>query len=138
MLAQRRHEVRRYSVPRRPRTARPAGRKKIGAFQKMLGNSMVCILVLAAAVCFMLTLYVGAYAKVTETGCRRGELQSRLRAVRSENEELRATLNALRQPDRVAEFGLAHGMQPAGDNMTYLKLADEPHVAQNLEARNTR
>jgi len=105
--------------------------------RKLLCNRMICILLLASVVCAVLTVYAGAYARVTEEGYRKGELLSHLRDLKVQNEELRVTLDALRQPDQVAEFALANGMHP-GDRMAYLKPADEPRLARNIGGQDVR
>jgi hypothetical protein len=89
-------------------------------------------LLLAVVVCLVLTVYVGAYARVTEEGYRKSELLTRLGELRHENEKLAVTLDSLRQPSKVAGFAQENGMC-IGDKMVYLKRVGESHLAQNTE-----
>lgn len=126
MIAQKKLEVRQHSAKK------AAGRKKKGLLLKVFSNKMACILLLASVVCFVLTVYVGAYARVTEEGYRKGELLANLKDLRIENEKLEVTLDNLRQPGRVAIFAQENGML-VGGKMVYLKPQVEPHLAQNAQ-----
>lgn len=110
----------------------PRRRRRTNLLHALLHNRMACVLILALAVTSMLSVYVGAYARATEMGYHRAELLSRLKTFRLENESLRLKLETMRQPDSIAEFAIANGMEQ-GENMAYLKLTDQPRVAQNVE-----
>lgn len=98
----------------------------------MLSNNMVGILLLASMVCFVLTVYVGAYARVTEDGYHKAELLTQLKELQVENEKLSVSLDNLRQPGRVAVFAQESGMR-VGDKMVYLKPQTDSHLAQNAQ-----
>ncbi len=126
MLAQKKLEVRQHSAKK------AAERKKKSLILRIFANKMVGILLLASIICFVLTVYVGAYARVTEEGYHKGELLSQLRDLRIENEKLEVNLDNLRQPARVAQFAQENGML-AGEKMVYLDTQVESHLAQNAQ-----
>jgi cell division protein FtsL len=126
LLAQRRYEV------VRPVSARPRKRRRVGFLRALIRNRMACVLLLALAASFILSVYVGAYARATETGYHRGELLAQLKSLRLENERFRLQLEELRQPDRIAEFALASGMEQ-GRAMVYLRPVEQPSIARNLD-----
>ncbi len=126
MLAQRKHEVRQHTVTRAPR------RRKRSLILRLFSNKTLGILLLASAICSVLIVYVGAYARVTEEGYRKAELLSKLKELRVENEKLSVTVDRLRQPDRVAVFARENGMS-VGNKMVYLKPEVESHLAQNAQ-----
>lgn len=124
MLALKKQDVKQYTA------SKTTKRRKVHLLRKLFANQMVGILLLAAVVCLLMTVYVGAYARVTEEGYRKSELVSRLDELQHENEKLAVTLDNLRQPGRVAAFAAENGMH-VGDKMVYLKPEGEPHLAQN-------
>lgn len=125
-MAQKKLEVRQHSAKK------SAGRKKKSLILRMFSNKMVGILLLASVICFVLTVYVGAYARVIEEGYHKGELLSQLRDLRIENEKLEVNLDNLRQPSRVAQFAQENGML-IGEKMVYLEAQVTPHLAQNAQ-----
>ena len=126
MLAQKKQAVRQYSGNRGSK------RRKKNILLRMLANRMVGILLLASVVCFVLTVYVGAYARVTEEGYHKAELLAQLKELRVENEKLSVSVDNLRQPGRVAAFAQENGML-VGDKMVYLKPQTDSHLAQNAQ-----
>jgi len=126
MLAQRRYEA------VRPAARRLRKRRRTNFLRALIRNRMACVLMLALAVSFILSVYVSAYATAMETGYHRTELLSRLKVLRQENESLRLKVEALRQPDNIAEFAIANAMEPSTD-IAYLTATTQPHVARNLE-----
>ncbi|MDI6826948.1 MAG: hypothetical protein QME62_00530 [Armatimonadota bacterium] len=132
MLAQKRHEVR-YEVA--PRVIR---RKRKGLVGLILGNRMLKILMVAVACFSVLTVYVGAHAKVIKQGYEKAYLQSRLKALEIENQELRVQLDILRQPDRITKLAIANGMVPA-QQMAYVQCPiRELWVAENTAGYEAR
>jgi len=131
MLAQRRHEVL-LPIDRRPR-----GRRRKSLLRMLVRSRMACVLLLAVAVSFVLSVYVGAYARATENGYHKSDLLGCLRAVSIENESLRLNLDAIRKPDDIEGFALANGMVQ-GSKMAYLKSIREPRVARNVERQDMR
>ena len=131
MLAQRRHEIARAAA------FRPRRRRRANLVHALTHNRMACVLMLAAAVSFLLGVYVSAYARATESGYERTELLSYLRQVRLENESLRLQLEGLRQPDEIAAFALESSMEQ-GKKMAFLRPVKQPHVAQNTEHADIR
>lgn len=125
MLAQRRYEA------VRPAARRLRKRRRTNLLRALIRNRMACVLMLALAVSFILSVYVSAYARAMETGYHRTELLSRLKVLRQENESLRLKLEALRQPDNIAEFAIANAMEPSTD-IAYLTPTTQPHVARNF------
>jgi len=99
---------------------------------------MASILVLAAAVCFLLTVYVSAYARVAEEGYRKSDLLSYLRALKIENQELRVQRDVLRRPDRITELAAAAGMVPS-QQMAYVRCpVQQLWVAENTTVNDAR
>ena len=131
MLAQRRHEA------ARPVAFRPRRRRRGNLLRALTHNRMACVLMVAAAVSFLLSVYVSAYARATEHGYERTELLSYLRQVRLENESLRLELEGRRQPDEIAAFATGSGMEQ-GQKMAFLRPVEQPHVAQNTEHADIR
>ena len=127
MLAQSRYEVARPTA-----VLRPKRRRRVGLLRKLFRNRMLCVLLLALSALFVCSFYVGAYAKATETGYQRGELLSQLKTLRLENEQLRLKLEELRQPERIALFAVANGMEQ-GTRMTYVRAIEQPNIARNLD-----
>ncbi len=128
MIAQKRQEV------MRPVVVRPRARKakRPNLLRAMIQNRMVCVIMLALAVSVMLSVYVTAYAKATETGYHRGDLITKLKDLRLENETLRLKLEQVRQPDEIAKYALANNMEQ-GTRMVYLAPNVEQKVARNLD-----
>jgi cell division protein FtsL len=87
---------------------------------------------LAVSVLFVLSVYVSAYARATETGYKRSDLVSQLKDVRQENEMLRLKLEQLRQPDQIGAYAQSKGMEQSV-NMVYLKPAVQPNIARNID-----
>jgi len=131
MLAQRSHEV------ARPVAFKPRRRRRANLLHTLTHNRMACVLMLAAAVSFLLSVYVSAYARATENGYQRTGLLSHLRQVRLENESLRVQLEELRQPGEIAAFAARTGMEQ-GKRMAFLRPVKQPHVAQNTEHADIR
>lgn len=128
MIAQRRHEV------MRPVTIRPRARKakRPNFLRALIHNRMACVVMLALAVSMVLSIYVSAYATATETGYHRGELVAQLKKLRIENEMLRLKLEEARQPDQIAAFAVASGMEQ-GTKMVYLAPNEQQNIARNVE-----
>lgn len=126
VLAQRRYEV------ARPASARPRRRRRIGILRAFIRNRMACVLVLALTASLVFCIYVAAYARATETGYQGGELLGQLKSLRLDNERLRLKLEELRQPDSIAEFALASGMEQ-GKMMVYLRPIEQPNIARSLD-----
>jgi len=131
MLAQRRHKAA-FSVACRPRR-----RRRRSLLRVLARSRMACVLLLAVAVSFVLSVYVSAYARATENGYHKSELLTRLRAVTVGNESLRLKLDSLRKPDDIEVFAVANGMAQ-GSKMAYLKSTHQPRVAQNVEGERMR
>jgi len=126
MLAQRKYEVVRPTV-REQRRDRPFN--LLGA---MICNRMVCVLALGMAVSFLLTLYVSAYAKATQTGYERSDLLGELANIRQENQSLRFQKDGMRDPEVIAAFAAENGMV-TGERMAYIRPVEQPNVARNSE-----
>ena len=128
MIAQRQHEV------MRPVTIRPRARKarRTSFLRRLIHNRMACVVMLALAVSLVLSIYVSAYATATETGYHKGELQAQIRKLRVENEMLRLKLEQSRQPDEIAAFAAANGMEQ-GAKMVYLTPNEPQNIARNLD-----
>lgn len=118
----------------RPLVSRPRKRKHVNILRALMHNQMACILLLAVAVLLLLIPYASAYARVTQKGYHKADLLSHLRNVRLESESLRLDLEALRQPDRIAQFAVANGMEQSS-KMAYLRPTGEPRLAQNVDVR---
>lgn len=132
MLAQKRHEVR-YEIA--PKTRR---RKRKGLLGLLFSNPMVAILVIAATCFGVLTVYVSAYAKVAKQGYEKSDLQSYLKTLKIENQELRVQRDILRQPDRITRLAIENGMVPA-QQMAYVQCPTrELWLAENTTGREAR
>lgn len=131
VLAQRRIEAVR-SIARQPRR-----RKRKSMFRLLIQNRMACVLLVAMVASFLLSVYVSAYAGVTQKGYQKGELLARLKDVQMEGAGLRFKLEGLRQPDHISAFALGKGMVQ-GEKMEYLRPHDQPRMAQNTERGDTR
>ena len=130
MLAQRRHVA-------FPVACRPRKRRRRSLLRMLVRSRMACVLLLAVAISFVLSVYVGAYARATENGYHKSELLGRLRAVTVENESLRLKLDGLRKPDDIEAFAVANGMAQ-GSKMAYLESTHQPRVARNVEGERMR
>lgn len=126
MMAQRKYE----EAPKVVRKSRK--RKRVNLLRMLIGNHMVCIVVLAVAVSFVLSVYVSAYARATENGYEKSRLQAHLKAVNMENESMKLILENLQQPERVESFAVEHGMQQ-GSRIAYIVPVKQPHVARNTD-----
>jgi hypothetical protein len=128
VIAQRRHEV------MRPVTIRPRARraKRPNFLRALIHNRMACVVMLALAVSMVLSIYVSAYATATETGYHRSELVAQLKKLRIENEMLRLKLEEARQPDQIAAFAVANGMEQ-GTKMMYLAPNEQQNIARSLD-----
>jgi cell division protein FtsB len=131
VLAQKMHEA------HHPVVSRPRARRRTSPLQRLINNRIVCVLLLAAVVCFAATAYVGAYARVTEKGYQRARLLAQLKTLRLENEDLRLRVEALRDPGQIAEFAIKNGMVQSQE-MAYLSPTTQPRVAQNMERSDYR
>lgn len=129
MIAQRKHEVIRPVVSVRPRVRKA---RRTNLLRALMQNRMACVIMLAMAVSFVLSVYVSAYATATETGYHKGELMSQLKSLRLENEMLRLKLEETRQPDQIAAFAFANGMEQ-GTKMVYLAPNEQQNIARSLE-----
>jgi len=98
----------------------------------MISNRLVCVLALALAVSFLLTIYVSAYARATQTGYERGDLLRRLADIRQENQSLKFQKDGMCAPEVIAGFAAQSGMVPS-ERMAYLKPVEQPNVARNTE-----
>jgi hypothetical protein len=118
----------------RPVTIRPRARKakRPNFLRALIHNRMACVVMLALAVSMVLSIYVSAYATATETGYHRGELVAQLKKLRIENEMLRLKLEEARQPDQIAAFAVASGMEQ-GTKMVYLAPNEQQNIARNVE-----
>jgi hypothetical protein len=79
-------------------------------------GSAVIVMLLALSV---LLMYVGVYAKVTKNGYHRSHLVAELREARMENMRLRADIQMLSSPDRLAQIATTSGMQ-TGNQFDYV------------------
>jgi cell division protein FtsL len=131
MIAQKKYEV------ARPVVRRPKRRKRTNLLRGLINNQMVCVLLVAIAVLFMLIPYASAYAKVMEKGYHKADLMAGLSNMRLENEALRLRLESLREPDRIAQFATAIGMV-SSEALAYLRPVSRPNLAQNPEPGNLR
>lgn len=125
MLAQRK-EVVRHTV------GRTKSRHRRNLLAVLFGNRMLCVILLAVAVSFLLSVYVGAYARAMEKGYHKDDLKSHLRSVQLENESLRLQLDSLRRPDQIEAFAASNDMEQ-GSPMAYLRQDVRPNVARNIE-----
>lgn len=82
-------------------------RKKQGV---IMARTVLCILVMVS-----LLGYIGLYAQVTIYGYKRAELARSLRQVEMENQALKAEIQTLSSPDRLAAVATANGMQQSVD-----------------------
>lgn len=112
-------------------------RQRPGPFAAVFNSPIVCLILLASVLCFGSIVYISAYARVYEKGCRKADLVKHLNALRLDNEQLRLDVEKLRQPDRIASFALAGGMKQS-EEMAYLKPVEHPAVAQNVERIDER
>ena len=131
MLAQRRLEV------ASPIACRPRRRKRSSLLRMLVRSRMACVLLLAIAVSFVLSVYVSAYARATENGYHKSDLLAHLRVVTVENESLRLKLDDLRKSDCIEKFAVENGMAQ-GSRIAYLKPAYQPRMAQNIEREDVK
>ncbi|MBI2842804.1 MAG: hypothetical protein HYX78_05335 [Armatimonadetes bacterium] len=80
--------------------------------RRMRGVAFTRAVACALGVLFLLG-YVGLYAQVTMYGYRRAELSRQIRQAEMENQALRAEIQTLSSPDRLAEAALATGLEPS-------------------------
>jgi hypothetical protein len=118
----------------RPVSVRPRAKKakRTTLLRSLLGNQMARVIVVALVVTCILSVYVSAYARATETGYHRGDLMAQLKSLRLENETLRLRLDQARQPDQIAQFATENGMEQS-TKMVYLAPRENQNVARNLE-----
>lgn len=127
MLAQRRIETVQPVVYRKKKAAVKTGTKD---FTKVVRkNRMICVVLAAGIMVLLLTMYIGAYAGVIEKGYSKDRLMTRLNDLKTENEELKLSLEELRQPDRIGGIVLNTGMKQA-EEMTYLDINTPSRVAK--------
>jgi cell division protein FtsL len=111
----------------RPRVGRTGLKKGIvrSMWRKIAGDQMGAAFALMLILLMVLLCYVGVYAKVTKNGYYRSHLLSELREARVKNVRLRADIQTLSSPERLAEIASGSGMQVC-DQFDYLE--DNPTV----------
>lgn len=126
MSAQKKRET------RKTPSSKASVRRKPSLLGRLFCNKMIGILLAAVIVCSAFTVYVGAYARLTQEGYRKAELLSQLKELRVENERLEVSLDGLRQPDKVAAFAIQNEMC-IGSRMVYLEQDEQPSLAKNSQ-----
>lgn len=108
------------------------GKKRRGLIRAVVNSIMVCVCLVSVIMCLVACVYVGVYAKATESGYRKSDLLAELRALRTENEELRLDLERRRRPAEIEAFATENGMQQVSP-VTYLgEPTGEAQIAQNV------
>lgn len=107
-------------------------RRRSGPVDVLLRNPMVFCIVIAIVLCSVVTVYVSAYAKVTEKGYLRAQLHNRLDKVNMENQKLVLELSKLRKAESISDAAAKLNMKQS-DKMAYLSPLEHPAVAQNVE-----
>lgn len=108
-------------------------RKKRRSLIYAVVNSIVAfVCVVSVVICLVACVYVGVYAKATESGYRKSDLLAELRALRTENEELRLDLERRRRPAEIEAFATQNGMQQVSPVAYLGRPTGEPQIAQNV------
>jgi cell division protein FtsL len=101
-------------------------------------STMILVCLVCLASCFFACLHIRAYARATETGYKKSDLLSELRALRIENEKLRLEIDEHRRPTEIEAFAIERGMQQVNP-VAYLEYKEkESQIAQGLESGNPR
>ncbi|MEN6521381.1 MAG: hypothetical protein ABFD46_09580 [Armatimonadota bacterium] len=90
----------------------------------ILARTVFCILAMVS-----LLGYIGLYAQVTIYGYKRAELVKNMRQVEMENQALKAEIQTLSSPERLAEVASATGMTP-GSDVVYISTHGDVKVAR--------
>jgi hypothetical protein len=111
----------------RPRSGKSGLRKGVlrSMWRKTAGDQMGAAVLLMLLLLTVFLCYIGVYAKVTKNGYYRSHVLTQLREARAENVRLRADIQMLSSPDRLAKMANASGMQVC-DQFDYLE--DNPSL----------
>jgi len=88
----------------------PVSRRRRKRQGIIVTRMVLCVLAMVS-----LLGYIGLYAQVTIYGYKRAELARSLRQIEMENQALRAEIQTLSSPDRLAGVAAANGMQQSVD-----------------------
>lgn len=108
------------------------GKKRRGLIRAVVNSIMVCVCLASVIMCLVACVYVGVYAKATESGYRKSDLLAELRALRTENEELRLDLERQRRPAEIEAFATENGMQQVSPVAYLGEPTGEAQIAQNV------
>jgi cell division protein FtsL len=111
----------------RPRKAKTGLRKGIlrSVWRRIARDQMGAAVIMTLVLLMAFLCYIGVYAKMTKNGYYRSHLLSQLREARVDNLRLRADIQSLSSPDRLAKIATDSGMQVC-DQFDYLQ--DNPAV----------
>jgi len=95
----------------------PTKRKRAwrSCWRRISRNQMGSVVLSMLIALGILLGYVGMYAKVTKNGYCRSRLSVQVRETRVENQRLRADIQMLSSPDRLAQIAVRAGMQFSGE-----------------------
>jgi len=94
-------------APSERRASPPVSRRRKRMRSVILARTVSCVL----GMLFLLG-YVGLYAQVTLYGYRRADLANQIRQAEMVNQDLRAQIQILTGPDRLAAVAATAGMEP--------------------------
>lgn len=110
----------------RPRSSKIRNKGIVqSAWRRIAGDQMGAAVILMLALLMVFLCYIGVYAKTTKNGYYRSHLLSELREARVENVRLRADIQTMSSPERLAKIASDSGMQVC-DQFDYLQ--DNPTV----------
>lgn len=90
----------------------------------ILARTVFCTLAMVS-----LLGYIGLYAQVTIYGYKRADLVKSIRQIEMENQALRAEIQTLSSPERLAGVASAAGMMP-GSDVVYISTRGDVRVAR--------
>ncbi len=93
-------------------------------------RNVVVVRVIAGTIAlFGLLCYIGLYAQVTIYGYHKAELSSQIRQMEMQNQAIKAEIQTLSSPDRLAATAIEAGMVP-GVDVVYISAPKKVKVAR--------
>jgi hypothetical protein len=93
---------------------------------RLVGAAVAC----TSLFCFLLVVYLAAYANVTSLGIQQAQAAKALRSAQQQNEILRAELAAARSPEHIVASAQLQGMVLASGRACYVTPRNEAPAAQ--------
>lgn len=110
--------------PANRESGRLRGTRRAASYDDRLARNETRLVGLAVAstslFCFLLVVYLAAYANVTSLGIQQAQVTKALRGARQQNEILRAELAAARSPQHIVASAQMQGMVPSTGRACYV------------------